>query len=252
MNTNEALYTYTLRLADDALIMGHRLAEWCSKAPFLEEDLALTNFSLDLIGRAQALLSYAAQIENKGRTYDDLAYKRGEREFYNHLITELPNGNFAFTMAKLFLFSTYEIHVYEVLVKSHDETIAAIAAKTLKEIKYHQKHASNWILRLGDGTKESHSKMQDALNQIWMFTGNLFEMDNVDHEMLKKNIGVNFTEIKTQWLQTISKTINEATLTMPNDEYMQTGSKQGIHTENLGYILAEMQYLQRAYPNAKW
>lgn len=252
MEKQEALFKYLLRLADDGLILGHRLAEWCSKAPFLEEDLALTNFSLDLIGRSQALLVHAGKIEGKNHSDDDLAYKRGEREFYNHLICELPNGDFGFTIARQFIVSTYELLVYEGLLKSKDETIAAVAAKSIKEIRYHQKHAADWMLRLGDGTAESHQRIQNSLNDIWMYTGELFEMDEVDQLMVKEGIGVDTKALKPEWEKRIGAVLTEATLTKPADGFMQSGSKKGVHTEYLGYILTDMQYLQRAYPDAKW
>lgn len=248
----EELFKYVLRLGDNALIMGHRLAEWCSKAPILEEDLALTNFALDYIGRAELLLNYAAQIDGKGKNEDDLAYKRKERDFFNHLITELPNGNFADTMARQFLFSCYEYLFYSKLINSKDERLAAISQKAIKEIKYHLKHASDWIIKLGDGTNESHYKMQNAINNYWMYTGELFEMDSIDETMYDLQIGINNSALQNEWHLMVIEVLNSATINIPSDNYMQTGSKKGIHTEHLGYILADMQYLPRAYPDANW
>jgi len=252
MKTNENLFTYCLRLADDSLILGHRLSEMCSKAPVIEEDLALTNIALDHIGRAQAILKYAGEIEGKGRTEDDIAYRREEREYQNHLITEQQNGDFAHVIARQLYVSLFESLLYTELEKSADKTIAAIASKTLKEIKYHLIHASDWTIRLGDGTEESHLRMQKALDDLWMYTGELFEMDDIDLAIAKDGIGVDLTPMKIQWEQRLEDILAEATLKMPSALYMQTGSRSGMHTENLGHILSEMQYLQRTYPDAKW
>lgn len=252
MTHKESLFIYTLRLADNPLILGHRLGEWCSKAPILEEDLAITNMALDMIGRAESILRYAAQVEDKGHTEDDLAYKRAERKFYNYQINELPNGNFADTIARQLLNSNFEYLYYKDLMNSKDETLAAIAAKAIKEIKYHLKHATDWTLRLGDGTEESKAKMQEAIDRMWMFTGEFFEKDDLDELMIESGISPDVHTLKGQWLNNIIDTLSEAKLEVPETGYMQTGSKQGIHTEHLGYILADMQYLQRAYPDAKW
>lgn len=252
MKTKDALYTYTLRLADDALILGHRLSELCSRAPFIEEDLALTNISLDMIGRTQALLKYAAEIEGKGNTEDDLAYRRAEPQYFNHLLVEQPNGDFAHTIARQLFISVFEILFYSELEKCKDETLSAIAKKAIKEVKYHMQHAVDWTLRLGDGTQESHNRMQKAVNDLWMYTGELFEMDEVDMLLLRDGLAVDLIPIKAHWYNSIKTVLSESTLTMPEESYIQTGSRKGIHTENLGHILSEMQYLQRAYPDAKW
>ena len=205
-----------------------------------------------MIGRAQALLTYAGKTEGAGKTDDDLAYRRKEREFYNNLMTELPNGDFANTMARQLFISVFELYFFNELLKSADATLAAIAAKTIKEVKYHAAHATDWVLRLGDGTWESHARMQKGVDGLWMFTDELFEMDEVDKMLLGKGIAVDMQKVKDQWKHHISKILDEATLVMPKDEYMQTGSRVGIHTEYLGHILSEMQYLQRAYPDATW
>jgi ring-1,2-phenylacetyl-CoA epoxidase subunit PaaC len=252
MDKNNALLNYCIRLGDDALIHAARLSEWCSNAPMLEEDLALTNFSLDLIGRAQALLTYAGNVEGKGRTEDDFAYRRPERSFQNLLITELPNGDFAHTIARLLFISVFEKYFFEELAKSADETIAAIAAKTLKEVRYHSVHATEWTIRLGAGTEESHARMQAAIDALWMYTGELFESDEVDAVLQDLNIAADRPVIKNQWTAYIKGALATATLKLPEDSYMQTGGRKGIHTEYLGHILSEMQYLQRAYPDAKW
>jgi ring-1,2-phenylacetyl-CoA epoxidase subunit PaaC len=252
MTEQEALYKYCLRLGDNALILSYRLSEWCSRAPMLEEDLALTNFALDMIGRSQAFLKYAGKIEGKQRTDDDLAYRRAEREFYNNLITELPNGNFAFTIARQFFISSFEFYFFKELQRSTNTAIAAIAAKTLKEVKYQLAHATDWMLRLGDGTGESYLKMQRALNDIWMFTGELFEMDEVDECLIKNGIAVDLNTLKPHWTEHVRAVLDEAKVTVPLEHYMQSGSRKGIHTEHLGHILSEMQYLQRTYPDATW
>lgn len=251
-DTTQLKYTYSLRLGDNAWILSHRLSEWCSNGPLLEEDLALTNLALDLIGRAQGFYKYAAELEGKGRTEDALAYKRNERQYFNNLITEMPNGNFADTIARQFYVSVFEYLFFTELQKSKDETFAALAAKTIKEVKYHMAHAADWVVRLGDGTDESHTKMQEAINSLWMYTGELFEMDEIDKALLVEGVSVDAAALHDSWLNKIKETLKEATLTLPEAEYMQTGSKKGIHTEHLGHMLCEMQFLQRAYPDAKW
>ncbi len=252
MTTKEATYNYVIRLGDNALILGHRLSELCSRGPILEEDLALTNIALDMIGRAQALLKYAAELEGKANTEDDIAYRRAEINYHNYLITEQPNGDFANVIARQLYISVYEYLFFSELENSKDETLSAIAKKAIKEVKYHMQHAIDWTLRLGDGTAESHKRLQKALNDLWMYTGELFEMDNIDTYLLHQHIAVDAMALKTKWQSEIDRILTEATLTVPEDTYMQTGSKKGIHTENLGHILSEMQYLQRAYPDAKW
>lgn len=252
MTKQQALYKYCLKLGDNALIHSYRLSEWCSNAPILEEDLALTNFALDMIGRTQAILGYAGQVGGMEKTADDLAYRRGEREYYNNLIVELPNGDFANTMARLLFVSVYEFYFFTELQKSSDTTLAAIAAKTLKEVKYHMAHARDWVLRLGDGTEESHMRMQAAVNALWMYTGELFETDEATAMLQDANIAVDMPPVKDKWHATIRQVLADATLSVPSDEYMHTGSSKGIHTEYMGHILSEMQYLQRTYPEATW
>lgn len=252
MTTKDALYNYSLRMGDNALILGHRLSEWCSKAPIIEEDLALTNVALDMIGRAQAFLKYSAILKNEGQTEDDLAYRRSEKEYHNHLITEQANGDFAHTIARQLFISVFEYHFFSHLEQSTDVEFAAIAAKAVKEVKYHREHAIDWTIRLGDGTAESHKRMQTAINDLWMWTGELFEMDEVDITLLKDGISVDLAPIRDLWQNELDKVLLEAMLVFPEAEYMQSGSRKGIHTENMGHILSEMQYLQRAYPDAKW
>jgi ring-1,2-phenylacetyl-CoA epoxidase subunit PaaC len=232
--------------------MGHRLSEWCGHGPVLEQDIALINIALDLVGQAKSFLEYAAEVEGEGRDADDLAYKRIERNFRNVLLAEQPNEDFAFTIVRQFLFDAFQQPFYQRLTGSKDAQIAAIAAKSLKEVNYHLRFSSEWTIRLGDGTDVSHQKMQTALDELWMFTGELFEMTETDKVLIEKGIAVNLNEIKTIWDKKVDAILTEATLQRPTDGWMQSGGKKGVHTENLGYILAEMQYLPRAYPDAKW
>ena len=227
------------------------MSEWCSKGPTLEEDIALSNISLDLFGQANGFYEYAAKLDGS-KSPDDLAFKRNEREFFNHQLSEQENGNFGRTTVRNFLHDAFSLFFYTELTSSRDETLAALASKSLKEVKYHFRHSSNWLVRLGDGTKESNSKVQEALNSLWQYTGELFEMDQIDNEMLENRIGVDNIQLKEEWDKLIDSTLRKAKLKRPIDGYMATGSKKGIHTEHLGFLLAEMQFLPRAYPNAKW
>jgi ring-1,2-phenylacetyl-CoA epoxidase subunit PaaC len=252
MTTQEAKFEYLLRLGDSSLIIGHRLSEWCGHGPILEEDIALINIALDFVGNATSLLTYAGQVEGKGRNEDDLAYMRDEREYRNLLITEQPNGDYAFTIARQFLFDTYMFFLYEELKSSKDETIAAIAVKSHKEITYHLRHTSEWMFRLGDGTPESHMRLQSAINELWMYTPEMFEMDEVDAILSKENIVPDLNKIKAEWEKRVKEVIAEATLILPETTFRQTGSRQGKHSEHLGFLLAEMQYVHRSFPEAKW
>jgi ring-1,2-phenylacetyl-CoA epoxidase subunit PaaC len=252
MTKQEALYKYLLHLGDNALIQSHRLSEWCSKGPILEEDLALTNIALDYIGRAQNLLNYTGEVEGKSRTADDLAYKRPEHQFYNNLINEMPIGDFAYTIAKQLFISTYEYLLYTELCQSKDENIAAIAGKAIKEIKYHWTHSRDWCYRLGKGTAISKEKLQNAVNDLWMWTGEQFEMNEEEELLFSEGIAPNNAALQSKWLEMVSTVLSASNIETPNNGYNQTGGRKGIHTENLGHILAEMQYLQRAYPDAKW
>ncbi|MFN4234407.1 MAG: 1,2-phenylacetyl-CoA epoxidase subunit PaaC [Bacteroidia bacterium] len=252
MNKQQALFTYCLRLADTSLIHGQRLAEWCGHGPFLEEDLAITNISLDLVGRASAIYKYAAEVQGLGKTEDDLAFFRNEREFYNLLISELPKGDFAYTISRTFFISAFDYLYYNELLKSNDETLAGIAAKSIKEITYHLRHTTSWMERLGDGTEESNKRLQNAINDQYRFTGEMFEMDEVDNLMLEHGIGVDAKSLQSKWQNIIDETFSKSNLVKPENVVMQTGSRKGLHTENLGYILAIMQSLPRAYPEAKW
>ncbi|MDA9227996.1 phenylacetate-CoA oxygenase subunit PaaC [Flavobacteriales bacterium] len=242
---------YILRIADTTLILSQRLSEWCSKGPSLEEDIALSNISLDLLGQANGLLEYVSKL-NGEISPDEYAFKRDEREFYNFQICEIENGHFGDTIIRQFLIDIYFKLYYQELEKSKDETLSALATKSLKEVSYHLRHSSNWVIRLGDGTQESKDKIQKSLNNIWKYTGEFFEMDELDKKMLKEKIGVNNKTLKKDWDKLVDETLIKAKLKRPEDGYMMTGSRKGIHTEMLGKILSEMQYLPRAYPDAKW
>jgi len=245
------LLNYTLRVADNALILGQRMSQWCSNGPTLEEDIAMVNISLDLFGQANGFYEYASSIDGN-KSADDFAFLRSEREYFNNLIVEQKNGHFGDTIVRNFLFDVYAVLFYTKLGQGKDKTLAALGSKSLKEAEYHLRHSSNWLIRLGDGTEESNEKVQKSLNDIWMFTGNLFEMDTLDSEMLIAGIGVDNTALKSDWDKKVNEVLEEAKLTRPEDAYMQTGSKKGIHSEHLGHLLSEMQYLQRTHPNAKW
>ncbi|MFN8230080.1 MAG: 1,2-phenylacetyl-CoA epoxidase subunit PaaC [Bacteroidia bacterium] len=246
------LYKYIIRLADNALILGQRLSENCSKGPFLEEDLAQTNIALDYIGRAQALFNYAAKLNNNNQTEDDLAYRRDEIDYLNFLLVEQANQDFAYIIARQFYYSAFDCLLYNELTKSKDETLASIAKKSIKESNYHLTHTIDWVIRLGNGTDESKHRLQNAIDALWTYTGEMFEQDEIDLNLSKNNIAPNALDFKANWLNTISTTLKNATLKLPENSFMMFGGRNGKHTENLGHILSEMQYLQRAYPNATW
>lgn len=245
-------FDYIMRWADHSLILGQRLGEWCGHGPVLEEDIALTNISLDLIGQARSLLTHAGNIEGKGRDEDQLAFFRDVVDYRNPLLVEQENGHFGDTIARQ-LFSDHFIYlVYEAMTNSTDKQLKAIAAKSLKEVAYHRKHSSDWVVRLGDGTEESHAKIQESIDNLWMYTGELFEMDEINQAALDAGIGVDLTAIKAQWHKSIAEVLSVATLIKPEDAWMQTGSKRGEHSEYLGFLLAEMQHIPRMHPDAKW
>ena len=229
---------YVLGLADDALIAAQRLAEWCSRAPEMEEDVALANIALDQLGVARLLLTYAGELEGDGRDEDDLAYLRDDREFRNCLLVELPNGDFAVTMAKLLFLSAYQKPLYDRLAAGSDERLAGIAAKARKESAYHLDHSALWTVRLGDGTAESHRRMRDAVDQVWPYTHELFEGEHAG--------------LREPWLSTVDGVLAEATLDRPVNGWAPSGGRQGLHTEALSHLLAEMQVLHRAHPGASW
>ena len=249
---SDQLFKYVLSMGDDALITAQRLSQWAYRAPLLEEDIALSNICLDKFGCANLLLEYAASLKGGDTTADDLAFKRNEREFTNYLICEQPNGNFADTIVRHFFLDAFNKLFFGELTKSIDKELAAIAQKSIKETKYHFRHSSNWIIRLGDGTAESHAKVQSAINDLWIFTGELFEMNEIAEEMVKQKVGVDCTKLRSDWAKIINDIFLKATLSQPVSGFMKTGGRKGIHTEYLGHLLSDMQYLQRAYPDAKW
>lgn len=250
--TDAAFFEYLLRLGDDRLVLGHRLSEWCGHGPILEEDIALTNIALDLIGQANLLLQRAGAVEGKGRDQDALAYLRDVIEFRNALIVELPNGDFAFTIVRQFLFSVYAAHQWEALTTSKDADLAGIAAKALKESRYHVRHSADWMLRLGDGTDESHARAQNALNELWRYTGELFATDDVERALAANGLAVDSSSLQAAWQRDVRDVLTRATLPLPQAGYAQVGGRTGKHTEHLGHMLAEMQILPRSYPGAKW
>lgn len=247
-----SLVTYTLRIADDSLILGQRLSEWCGYGPILEEDIATTNIALDLIGQATSLLEYAAKVENTGRSADDLAFMRYEHEYTNTLLTEQPNGDFAQTMVRQWIFDTFRLFFYEALCGSSDSQLAAIAEKSLKETRYHWKHSSEWVIRMGDGTEESHERAQHAVNTLWRYADELFFMDETDTKLMAQGIAVDLEAIRPKWNERMQYVLEEATLQLPDNNWKQYGGRQGRHSEHMGHLLSEMQYMQRAYPGMEW
>jgi ring-1,2-phenylacetyl-CoA epoxidase subunit PaaC len=244
---------YLLRLGDNALILSQRLSELCGKGPAMEEDMALTNVALDLLGQTRMWYEYAGELEGAGRDEDKLAYHRDAHDFKNCLLLEQPNGNYADTMMRQFFFDTWHYFLIRGLLRSADPRIAAIAEKSLKEVTYHLRRSGDLIVRLGDGTEVSHAKTQTAANELWMYSGEVFMYDAVDNAMVEQGIAPAAAELREQWLAHVASIFAEATLTMPPaDAWMQSGGKQGRHSEHLGYLLAEMQFLQRAYPGVTW
>lgn len=246
------LQNYVLRLADNNLILGQRLAEWCSHAAELELDIALTNIALDLMGQARNLFQYAAELGDDQKTEDDYAFLRDVGQYKNTLLVEIPNGDFACTIARQFFFDVFNLLFYTELKQSNDQRLAEIAVKSIKEINYHLRFSSEWMIRLGDGTEISHQKIQDAIHETWDFIADLFAMDEVDQRLIATGIAVDLSKIKPAYDAKVAEIINTATLTLPDYEPYQKGGKQGFHTEHLGKLLAEMQWMQRAYPNAEW
>ncbi len=251
-NTREALMQYAVRLGDDALILGHRLSEWCSNAPFLEEDLALTNVALDYIGRARMFYGYAAELSGDGRSEDSFAYLRDCREFTNLLLHELPRGDFAFTMARQYLVDQYALAFMEALLQSADAQLAGIAAKAVKESRYHLRRSRDWMLRLGDGTEESQRRLQAAVDELWGYTHELFELDDLERELVAAGVAVDSEALKPAWEAAVRATLDEANISVPADDWSVRGGRQGNHTEYLGHLLSELQFMQRAYPGLEW
>jgi ring-1,2-phenylacetyl-CoA epoxidase subunit PaaC len=250
-----ALFEYLLRLGDDRLILGHRLSEWCGHGPILEEDIALANVALDLLGQATIVLRMAGEVEGQGRNEDALAYFREATDFRNCQLVELPNGDFGFTIARQFLFDVYDVVLLEALTRSDNAELAAVAAKSLKEARYHVRHSGEWMLKLGDGTAESHRRVQTALDTLWRFTPELFVPDDVDAELVQAGIAPDLAELKPKWEAIVRDVLDRATLTTPNDAPRPSGARggrRGAHTEHLGHLLAEMQIVARSHPGATW
>lgn len=246
------LSEYLLRAGDDRLVLGHRLSEWCGHAPILEEDIALSNIALDLVGQATLLLALAGEIEGRGRSEDDLAYFRDATAYRNALIAELPRGDFAFTVVRQFLASVAWYLQLEKLSLSRFAPLAGIAAKALKETRYHVRHAGEWVIRLGDGTDESRARTQGALDGLWRYTGELFLVDDVDRALVDAGLAPDASALEARWRSEVADVLRRATLDVPKDGYMQRGGRQGRHTEHLGHMLAEMQIVARSHPGAKW
>jgi ring-1,2-phenylacetyl-CoA epoxidase subunit PaaC len=246
------LFPYLLRLADDRLVLGHRLSEWCGHGPILEEDIALANISLDLIGEATLLLKLAGEIEGQGRSEDALAYFRDAIDYRNALIAELPKGDFAFTIVRQFLFSVYSLLQMQALTGSSNADLAGIAAKAVKEARYHVRHCAQWVVTLGDGTDESRARAQQAIDELWRYTGELFIADDIDREVVDAGLGVDPSTLASGWRAEIDRVLSEATLTVPQVAYMQRGGRDGKHTEHLGHLLSEMQIVARSHPGAIW
>ena len=253
MNTNQSFIDYTLFLADSCLVLSQKNAEWCAHGPILEQDIAITNITLDLVGQARNFYQLAAAMINQAgngpATEDSLAYLRTEREYKNLLITELPNDDWAHTVLRQFFFSVYQYRLLEKLMLSDHEEIAAIAAKSIKETTYHVKWSSEWVIRLGDGTAESHERMEKAITDLWAYTGEFFMPASYENAAIT---GVDIASLEQDWLPKVKEVFEEATLTVPEKTFMQSGGKTGTHTEHMGYLLADMQYLQRTYPGAEW
>lgn len=249
---NENLFRYVLRLGDLSLVLGQRLGEWIGHAPALEEDLGLANVALDLIGQARLLLSYAGEIEGRGRDEDAIAYMREHGDYLNPILAEQPNGDFGQTIVRQVLIDAFQLELYEGMSRSTDERLAAIAAKSVKEVRYHLRYSSGWLVRLGDGTQESHARVQSALDKLWPYTVELFAEDELDRAMAEQGVAPRLAEVQKGWNSRISAILSEATLERPKERPHAWHGKRGQHSEHLGYILAEMQHMQRTYPGARW
>ena len=252
MNKDQVLLNYVLRLGDDALILGQRMVELVAGYPELEEELANANFALDYIGQARMFYTYAGELEGKGRSEDDFAFLRDENEFHNFLLIEQPNGHFGDSIAKLVLFDSFYLLLLEALTRCSDNRIAEIAARAEKEIRYHLRHNAQWLVRLGDGTEESKSRVQESIDSLWQYTGELFAADEIDQVFAESCDGPDLEAMQGQWHINVKAILDAATLTMPEDGWMASGGKQGRHSEHLGFMIAEMQYLQRTHAGANW
>jgi len=243
---------YIYGIADNALILGQRLGELCGHGPNLETDIAMTNIALDLLGQTRSYYQYAAKLTGENATEDTIAFLRNEREYKNVLLVEQPNTDFAYSIVRQFLFDNYHLLLLTELQNSKDETLVAIAKKSIKEVSYHKRFSSDWIRRLGDGTEESHNKMQTAINDLWTYTDELFHQTDADKIMAEQGIGVDVTKLKEIYYNQINEILAESTLKTPDMKYFQKGGKQGIHSEHMGYLLADLQYMQRTFPNMNW
>ncbi len=253
MNANtQNLYRFLVGMGDDAVVLSHRLSEWCSNGPYLEEDIALSNIALDYIGRARMFYQYAVEIEDKGRNEDDIAYLRNEREFTNLLIHELPINDFAFTMVRQYFLDVYYCQYLQLLTESNDKTIAAIAAKAVKESRYHLKRSEPWITQLSQGTEESKQRIQFALDELENFVGELFLMEDWESELVTQGIAVDREKLQSQWDQQVQSFLEKSKMSFADSQIQIRGGRNGIHTEHLGHMLSEMQYLQRTYPGLEW
>lgn len=246
------LYKYLLTIADNSLILAQRLGELCGHGPSLETDIALTNISLDLLGQTRSYYQYAAKIAGENKTEDDVAFLRIERDYKNCLLVEQPNTHFGFVIGRQYLFDVYHYMLMEKLQNSPDENLAAIAKKGIKEVSYHKRFSGDWVKRLGDGTEESNKKMQEAIDDLWRFTDELFYLTDAEKEVINEGIGINVSSFKEEFYREVSELLTEATLTVPENKYFTKGGKEGVHSEHMGFILAELQYMQRTYPNMKW
>ena len=250
---SDSLFQYLVRLGDDRLVLGHRLSEWCGHGPILEEDIALANIALDLVGQATLYLKLAGETEGKGRSEDALAYFRDAIDYRNVQMVELPKDDYAYTIVRQFFFDVFSFHVLEQLQSSKHHELAGIAGKGFKEVRYHVRHSSEWVVRMGDGTPESHDRAQKAVNQVWRFTAEMFETDAIDREMASSGIGADVEAIKPKWEAIVMDVLRRATLSVPNDPPAMTGGRRGRHTEYLGHMLADMQSVARSFPSsATW
>ncbi|NKB38514.1 MAG: phenylacetate-CoA oxygenase subunit PaaC [Gammaproteobacteria bacterium] len=252
LRDKDLLLQFTLRLGDDALILGHRLSEWCRNGPFLEEDIALSNIALDYIGRARMHYSYASDLSEGEKSEDDFAFLRECRDYQNFLINELPRGDFAQTMARQLILDVFYTLQLEQMSQSKDATLAAIAGKAIKETKYHLRRSTDWVLRLGDGTEESHNRLQAGFDAIWGYVPEMFEQDEVEEKLVKLGVAVNTKDLKPEWEKQIGAILKEATIDVPQQEWTVRGGRAGFHTEHLGHLLSELQYMQRSYPGLEW
>lgn len=252
MIPDEALFAYTLRLADNALVLSQRMIELVAAEPELEEELANANFALDFIGQARMLYTRAGELEGQGRSEDDLAFMRDENEFGNLLLLEQPNGHFGDALVRQFLFEAFYLHLLEALTRCSDKGLSEIAVRAVKEVRYHFRHNSQWMVRLGDGTELSHERIQKSLDDAWRYTGEMFVADDIDDAIRENFDGPDLLEIQQLWRRDVEETVAEATLKLPDDQWMASGGKQGRHSEHFGFLLAEMQFLQRSFPGATW